>query len=192
MVHGVTRRGRRQDSSCRTKVCATRRVDRNLLELNETIQLTAATVEITKLTPDSQPAEVRFRFPASLEGPSLCWLQVPRQGCRPLHPPTVGETVKVDRFRQGLDSLSSRKAKTRSSTRLIVSMDEAHFQKDMTFRCAFGSVINGSFLGVSHAPRVVEAHTGPRKCGGVSHLVLRTQVANSRRCAPPTFMLSST
>jgi len=75
------------------------RDEQNPLRLGQVIELTTATIEITELTPDGRPAEVRFRFAVPLENPSLRWFQVTHRGYVPLCPPALGETVEVARFR---------------------------------------------------------------------------------------------
>lgn len=73
------------------------RSDRNPMKLGETVELTAATIEVTALTEDNRPAEVTFRFRTPLEDPSLRWFQLDERRYVPFTLPAVGETVKVRR-----------------------------------------------------------------------------------------------
>lgn len=71
------------------------RSEKHPLQLGETVELTAATIQITELTDDGRPAEATFRFGVPLEDPSLRWFQVTKQGYVPWKPPAIGETVDV-------------------------------------------------------------------------------------------------
>jgi len=66
-----------------------------LPRLGQVIDLAAARIEITKLTPDGRPAEAVFRFRAPLEHPSLRWFTVTSRGYVPFIPPAIGQTVEV-------------------------------------------------------------------------------------------------
>ncbi len=68
------------------------------MALGETIELTAATIEITDLTADGRPAEATFRFGVQLEDRSLRWLQETEEGYAPFTPPAIGQTVEVTFF----------------------------------------------------------------------------------------------
>ena len=74
------------------------RHDDRPFQLGETIELTAATIEITDLTDDGRAAEATFRFLVPLEDPSLRWLKVTRQGYVEITPPKIGETLKVSSY----------------------------------------------------------------------------------------------
>ena len=65
------------------------------MQLHETIDLSAVTIEITELTDDSRPAEATFRFRVPLEDPSFRWLYVKDFCYVPFIVPSVGETVEV-------------------------------------------------------------------------------------------------
>jgi len=65
------------------------------MRLGEKVELTAATVEITALTPDGRPAEAAFRFRVLLEDPSLRWFACRRGAFVPFTPPAIGQTVSV-------------------------------------------------------------------------------------------------
>jgi hypothetical protein len=67
----------------------------NPMHLGQTIELTAATIEITDLTEDGRPAEATFRFRVPLEDPSLRWFQLTQDGYAAFAPPAIGETVNV-------------------------------------------------------------------------------------------------
>ena len=71
------------------------RGDRNPLRLGEVIDLPAVRIEISEVTADGRPAEVRFRFATALEDDSLRWLQASDDGYLPFRPPAIGETVEV-------------------------------------------------------------------------------------------------
>ena len=71
-----------------------RRVDRPM-QIGETVELPAATVEITRMTDDNRAAEATFRFRVPLEDDSLCWVRQFRGGYRRFVPPVVGESVKI-------------------------------------------------------------------------------------------------
>lgn len=65
------------------------------MQLGDTVELTAVTVEVIALTDDGRPAEVAFSFSVPLEDPSLRWLAVTTDGYIPFTVPAVGETVLV-------------------------------------------------------------------------------------------------
>jgi len=65
------------------------------MRLGERVELTTATIEITKRTGDGRPAEATFRFNKPLEDPSLRWFVLRRGVYQPFTPPTVGQTVEV-------------------------------------------------------------------------------------------------
>lgn len=71
------------------------RAQENPIRLGDTIELTAATVEITDMTSDNRPAEATFHFRVPLEDPSLRWLQLTREGYRAFSPPAISATVHV-------------------------------------------------------------------------------------------------
>ena len=71
------------------------RSEGDLLPLGYTVELAAATVEVTALTEDGRPAEATFRFRVPLEDPSLRWLVQRGMRYEPFTPPAVGETVEV-------------------------------------------------------------------------------------------------
>jgi len=66
------------------------------LRKGDVVELAAATVEVTALTPDGRPAEATFRFRVPLEDPSLRWFQFTKKGCVAFAPPAVGATVQVE------------------------------------------------------------------------------------------------
>jgi len=65
------------------------------MRLGEKVELAAATIEITALTPDGRPAEATFRFRVPLEDPSLRWFQCTRGDFEPFAPPAIGQTVRL-------------------------------------------------------------------------------------------------
>ena len=71
------------------------RDERHPLRLQEKIELSPVTIEITDLTDDGRAAEATFDFRVPLEDPSLCWLRAGGPGYVPFNPPAIGETVEV-------------------------------------------------------------------------------------------------
>jgi len=65
------------------------------LPLGTRIALRGVTVEITALTPDQRPAEVRFIFDRSLDDPSLRWLAWENGGYVPFTVPAVGARTQL-------------------------------------------------------------------------------------------------
>jgi len=66
------------------------------MRLGERVELTAATVEVTALTPDGRPAEATFRFRAPLEDRAFRWLMCTPQGRYTDFPlPPVGSAVEL-------------------------------------------------------------------------------------------------
>jgi hypothetical protein len=65
------------------------------MRLGERVELSAATIEVTALTPDGRPAEATFRFRVPLEDPSLRWFACRRGGFVPFTPPAVGQTASL-------------------------------------------------------------------------------------------------
>ncbi len=63
--------------------------------MGERVKLTGMTAEVTQLTDDGRPAEVRFRFDVPLEDPSLCWLCYRYDQFVPFTPPPIGQTVDI-------------------------------------------------------------------------------------------------
>jgi hypothetical protein len=65
------------------------------MQLGETLELPAATVEVTGMTDDNRPAEATFRFRVPLEDKSLRWVRLTGRGYRRFVLPEIGETVEV-------------------------------------------------------------------------------------------------
>ena len=65
------------------------------LERNERIQLPDATIEVTELTPEGNPAEVRFRFTVPLSDASLAWFYWRRGEYAHFTLPEPGEAVTL-------------------------------------------------------------------------------------------------
>jgi hypothetical protein len=65
------------------------------MRLGERIELPGLTVEITALTADARPAEVRFSFARALEDPALVWLRWEAGVYVPFTLPAVGESVSL-------------------------------------------------------------------------------------------------
>jgi hypothetical protein len=53
------------------------------------------TIEVTKLTPEGQPASIACHFPAPLEDPALRWLWWSKGRYRPFRPPPIGGAVHL-------------------------------------------------------------------------------------------------
>ena len=71
------------------------RSEARTMRLDETIDLSAVTIEITELTDDGRPAEATLRFRVPLEDPSFRWLFVKDFRYVPFIVPGIGETVEV-------------------------------------------------------------------------------------------------
>ncbi len=68
------------------------------MQLGQEITLSGMAGQVTELTADGRPLEMRFRFDRSLDDPSFRWLQWDwrKNAYVPFQPPAVGETVQVD------------------------------------------------------------------------------------------------
>jgi hypothetical protein len=71
------------------------RSERRPLSVGEHVKLTGMTAEVTEMTGDGRPAEVRFRFDVPLEDPSLCWLCYRYDRFVPFTPPPLGQIVDI-------------------------------------------------------------------------------------------------
>jgi hypothetical protein len=69
---------------------------RRPMALGAAIDLSDVTIEITEMTSDGRPAEVRFRFRLPLEDPSLMWRRWGVRGYVPFDLPRIGETTRLD------------------------------------------------------------------------------------------------
>jgi hypothetical protein len=63
--------------------------------LGEQMALSGVSIEVSALTPDGRPSEIRVRFAVPLEHPSLQWLQWGKHSYVPFRVPRVGETLLV-------------------------------------------------------------------------------------------------
>lgn len=64
-------------------------------ERAEAVRLKDVTFEVTELTPDGRPAEVKVRFAKGLRHPSLRWMKWRGPGYEAFTPPAPGESVLV-------------------------------------------------------------------------------------------------
>lgn len=66
--------------------------------VGDTVRLTDFEAEVTQITPDGQPREVRFRFAEPLEAPSYRWVIFEKREYVPFTPPPIGQTVRIRGF----------------------------------------------------------------------------------------------
>jgi hypothetical protein len=69
------------------------RNERHSMSVGQRVPLTGMSAEVTELTDDGRPAEVRFRFDVPLEDPSLCWLCYRYDHFVPFTPPPIGQII---------------------------------------------------------------------------------------------------
>jgi hypothetical protein len=67
--------------------------DATPMSIGERIAYGGATIEVTEVTDDGRPIDVRVHFSVDLEDPSLRWLQWKHGVYVPFEPPAVGESV---------------------------------------------------------------------------------------------------
>jgi len=67
----------------------------NMFERGERVELTGMIAEITELTADGRPKEVKYTFDVPLEDASLRWVQWKNGGYKPFTPPQISQTAKI-------------------------------------------------------------------------------------------------
>ena len=71
------------------------RSERRPMRVGQRVELSGMTAEVTELTDDGRPADVRFRFDVPLEDPSLRWLCYRYDHFVPFTPPPIGQIVDI-------------------------------------------------------------------------------------------------
>ena len=71
------------------------RTERRRMPLGYRVELTGMSAEVTALTDDGRPAEVRFRFDSRLEDPSLKWVYFQNGAFKSWTPPAVGDVIEL-------------------------------------------------------------------------------------------------
>lgn len=68
----------------------------NPFHVGDIVRLTGFEAEVTEVTPDNRPREVRFRFAEPLETPSYRWVIFEKRAYVPFTPPAIGQTTRID------------------------------------------------------------------------------------------------